>query len=70
MVKVKVKAKEKTQQDIAVEEFFTATRNLRQAESNFNNAILEYFEIANKELTIAKEQLSLATKKVKKYMRD
>ena len=52
--------------EVAVNEVFAASAAVRHAESNFNYAEPEYFEIANEELTAAKTLYSIAVKKVKK----
>ena len=44
---------------------FAAAEAVRQAQQNFDNASPEYFEIANKELTLAKEHFDVVWKKVK-----
>lgn len=55
----------KTPFEVAVDEFFNAAAGVRQAQSNFDNAEPEFFEIANEELTLAKERLRVAGMKVK-----
>lgn len=60
------KVKELSPYEIAVQEVFDAGIAVRHAESNFNYADPEYFEIANEELTAAKTRYSIAVKKVKK----
>ncbi len=59
------KEKVKSEYEVAVEEFFSAASEVRQARSNFNNADAEYFEIANAKLSIAQEKYNLAGKRVK-----
>lgn len=56
---------ELTLRDIVVQDFFSAARELERAQVNFDNAIPEYFEIANAELTIAKLRLDVCAKKIK-----
>lgn len=64
MIKM-AKQKVKSEFEVGVDSFFAAADALRQAQSNFNNADPEYFEIANAELTIAKENFDIIAKKVK-----
>jgi hypothetical protein len=60
------KEKVLTEQEIAVEEMFAAKDNYELALQNFNNADMDFFEIANKELTIAQLQLEVAISKLQK----
>ena len=62
---VMFKRKVKTEFENGVESFFAAAEAVRQAQQNFDNASPEYFEIANKELTLAKEHFDVIGKKVK-----
>ena len=57
--------KVKTEFENGVESFFAAAEAVRQAQQNFDNAFPENFEIANKELTLAKERFDVIGKKVK-----
>ena len=59
------KCKVKSEFENGVESFFAAAEAVRQAQQNFDNAFPEYFEIANKELTLAKEHFDVIGKKVK-----
>ena len=49
----------------AVEEFHKANEAYQLAQANFANAFPEYFEIANRELTIAQICVDMAMQKVK-----
>ena len=62
---MKQKVHEPTPYEIAVKDFFAATRELQRAQSNFDNALPEYFEIANDELTIARTRVDVCNKKLK-----
>lgn len=55
----------KSAYETAIEEFFQAVENVKHAQSNFNNALPEFFEIANSELTIAQMKCDIAQKKVR-----
>ena len=57
--------KEPTQLEVARQELFAATRNRDRMLTNFNNALPEFFEIANEELTIAQMTVDVCMKKVK-----
>ena len=57
--------KEPTQLEVARQELFAATRHRDRMLINFNNALPEFFEIANEELTIAQMQVDVLMKKVK-----
>ena len=59
------KCKVKSEFENGVESFFAAAEAVRQAQQNFDNAPPEHFEIANKELTLAKEHFDVIGKKVK-----
>lgn len=52
--------------EVAVDEFFSAAAEVRRAQVNFDNAEPAFFEIANEELTLAKNRLRIAEMKVKK----
>ena len=54
-----------TAYESAVQEFRQATAAYQLAQVNFANAFPEYFDIANRELTIARAAVDLAMKKVK-----
>lgn len=55
----------KTPFEVAVDEFFSAAAGVRHAQANFDNAVPEFFDIANEELALAKERLRVAGMKVK-----
>ena len=57
--------KEPTQLEVARQKLFAATRHRDRMLTNFNNALPEFFEIANEELTIAQMQVDVLMKKVK-----
>lgn len=57
--------KEPTQLEVARQELFAATRHRDRMLANFNNAMPEFFEVANEELTLAQMQVDILTKKVK-----
>ena len=57
--------KEPTQLEVARQELFAATRHRDRMLTNFNNALPEFFEIANQELTIAQMTVDVCMKKVK-----
>ena len=57
--------KEPTQLEVARQELFAAARYRDRMLTNFNNALPEFFEIANQELTIAQMQLDVCMQKVK-----
>lgn len=57
--------KESTQLEVARQELFAATRHRDRMLTNFNNALPEFFEVANEELTIAQMQVNVLMKKVK-----
>lgn len=57
--------KVKTPYEVAVDNFFSAAAGVRRAQTNFDNALPEFFEIANEELSIAIAHLSACEKKVK-----
>ena len=57
--------KEPTQLEVARQELFAATRYRDRMLTNFNNALPEFFEIANQELTIAQMTVDVCMKKVK-----
>lgn len=57
--------KEPTQLEVACQELFAATRHRDRMLTNFNNALPEFFEIANQELTIAQMTVDVCMKKVK-----
>lgn len=58
-------AKTRVKTEVAVDDFFAAAKDVRIAQSNFDNAVPEYFDIANEALTIAKQKYELAGKRVK-----
>lgn len=51
--------------EMAIDEFRSAVAEVQRARINFDNAIPEFFEIANKELSIAMNKLEVIYKKVK-----
>ena len=57
--------KEPTQLEVARQELFAATRHRDRMLTNFNNALPEFFDVANEELTIAQMQVNVLMKKVK-----
>lgn len=57
--------KEPTQLEVARQELFAAVRHRDRMLTNFNNALPEFFEIANQELTIAQMTVDVRMKKVK-----
>lgn len=57
--------KEPTQLEVARQELFAATRYRDRMLTNFNNALPEFFDVANEELTIAQMQVNVLMKKVK-----
>lgn len=57
--------KEPTQLEVARQELFAAARHRDRMLTNFNNALPEFFEIANQELTIAQMTVDVCMKKVK-----
>ena len=62
---MKQKVHEPTPYEMAMHDFQAATREYQRAQTNFNNALPEYFEIANDELTIARTRLDACHKKLK-----
>jgi hypothetical protein len=54
-----------TAYDEAVQEFHKANAVYQHAQANFANALPEYFDIANRELSIARASVDLAMRKVK-----
>ena len=48
------------------QEFLEAKEKLQKAQSNFNNCEMDYFEIANEELTIAEREYNLVLMKMRK----
>ena len=48
------------------QEFLEAKAKLQKAQSNFNNCEMDYFEIANEELTIAEKEYNLILMKMRK----
>jgi hypothetical protein len=54
-----------TAYDDAVKEFRKATADYHTAQVNFSNALPEYFEIANRELTIAQARVDMAMQKIR-----
>ena len=54
-----------TPYECAVLEVKSAAQALHRAEVNFNNALPDYFEIANSELTIARQRFDKVLKEVK-----
>lgn len=46
-------------------EMFQAQKRLEQVRTNFDNALPEFFEVANMELSIAEEQLRACIMKVR-----
>jgi hypothetical protein len=54
-----------TAYDEAVKEFHQATAALHFAQENFRNAMPEYFEIANRELSMAQARVDMAMQKVR-----
>ncbi len=59
------KTTKETPFEMATAEFRSAVAEVQRTRINFNNAIPEFFEIANKELSIAMNKLEVAHKKVK-----
>lgn len=57
--------KEPTQLEVARQELFVAVRHRDRMLTNFNNALPEFFDIANQELTIAQMTVDVRMKKVK-----
>lgn len=57
--------KEPTQLEVARQELFAAVRHRDRMLTNFNNALPEFFDIANQELTIAQMTVDVRMKKVK-----
>ena len=57
--------KQPTQLEVARQELFAATRHRDRMRTNFNNALPEFFDVANEELTIAQMQVNVLMKKVK-----
>mgnify|MGYP003328263531 CR=1 FL=1 len=57
-----------SQEDELLQEIAEATKQVEIAEVNFNNSDLDWFEIANAELTLRKEALNLVLMKAKKLM--
>lgn len=57
--------KEPTQLEVARQELFAAVRHRDRMLTNFNNALPEFFDIANQELTIAQMIVDVRMKKVK-----
>ena len=60
-----MKKKELNALDLAREEMFAATEYRDRMIDNFNNALPEFFEVANLELTIAQLQVDTCLKKLK-----
>ena len=54
--------------DLAKKDFFNARDALILAETNFNNCVEDFFEIANMELSLAKMRVALCEKKVRLLM--
>lgn len=54
-----------TPYDEAVKEFHKATEAYRSAQLNFQNAMPEFFEIANRELTLAQARVDTAMQRVR-----
>ena len=59
------KKKVTTEVDWALEDMIQAQKNYNRALQNFNNADFEFFDIANKELTIAQLQLDVSVTKLR-----
>jgi hypothetical protein len=59
-----------TAYEAAVQEFHRATEEYLLAQENFSNALPEYFDIANRELTIAKVAVDTSLKKVKRLSKE
>ena len=51
--------------DEAVKEFHKATENYRSAQLNFQNTTPEFFEISNRELTLAQARVNVAIQRVR-----
>lgn len=54
-----------TAYDEAVKEFHKATEAYRSAQANFQNALPEFFEIANRELSLAQARVDTAMQRVR-----
>ena len=54
-----------TAYDEAVKEFHNATAAYRSAQVNFQNAVPEFFDIANRELTLAQARVDMAMQRVR-----
>lgn len=61
----KVKAVNAIALESAKEELFQAKERLEQKRTNFDNALPEFFEVANMELDIAEQQLRACIMKVR-----
>lgn len=55
-----------TEQETLMLELIEAKENLKLATANFNNADSEYFEIANEELTMARQRVDTVAAKLKR----
>lgn len=59
-----------TEEELLMEELTAAKAELKIADQNFNNATVEYFDIANAELTAARNRFEAASAKLKKFRKE